>query len=66
MMAGPTDDLLTTVRSGLSRYEERFNEPAGAVLCHADDLPILEQAELAVDVRQGKGVPPRNFWIGPK
>ena len=66
MMAGATEDLSTAVRTGLARYEERFNEPAGAVLCHADDLPGLEQAGLSVDVRRGKAVPPRNFWIGPK
>jgi hypothetical protein len=66
VMAGPADDLTGAVRGGLARYEERFNEPAGTVLCHADDLPILEQAGLAVDLRQGKGVPQRSFWIGPK
>lgn len=66
VMAGPADDLMGAVRGGLARYEERFNEPAGTVLCHADDLPVLEQAGLAVDLRQGKGVPPRSFWIGPK
>lgn len=66
VMAGPADDLKGAVRGGLARYEERFNEPAGTVLCHADDLPVLEQAGLAVDLRQGKGVPPRSFWIGPK
>jgi hypothetical protein len=66
MMAGPADDVVATVRSGLVRYEERFSEPAGAVLCHEDDLPILEQAGLTVDVRRGKGVPRHNFWIGPK
>ena len=66
VMAGPADDLMGAVRGGLARYKERFNEPAGTVLCHADDLPVLEQAGLAVDLRQGKGVPPRSFWIGPK
>jgi len=66
MMAGAAEDLATAVRGGLARYEERLNEPAGAVLCHADDLPTLEGAGLPVDVRHGKGVPPGSFWIGPK
>lgn len=66
MMAGAAEDLPTAVRGGLARYEERFNEPAGAVLCHADDLPTLEGAGLPVDVRQGNGVPPGSFWIGSK
>jgi hypothetical protein len=65
-MAAPTDDLAAVVRLGLSKYEERFKQPAGVVLCHAEDLPILEKAGLAVDVRQGKGVPAHSFWIGPK
>jgi hypothetical protein len=66
IMAGPSDDVVAAVRGGLARYEERFNERAGAVLCHAEDLPALEGATLPVDVRPRKGVPPRNFWIGPK
>ena len=66
IVAGPLDDLASTVRSALTRYQERFNEAAGAVLCHADDFPALESAGLPVDVRQGKSVPPRNLWIGPK
>jgi hypothetical protein len=36
------------------------------VLCHVDDLPIVDAAGLPVEVREGKGVLPRNFWIGPK
>jgi hypothetical protein len=54
------------VRIGLARYEERFSEPAGAVLCHENDLPVLEKAGLGLDVRDAKHVSPRNFWIGPK
>ncbi len=65
-VTAPTDDLIATVRAGLSKYQERFSQPAGAVLCHAVDLPALEQAELGVDVRESKGVPAHNFWIGPK
>lgn len=64
--AAPTDDLVSVVRGSLSKYEQRFQQPAGIVLCHADDLPALEQAGLDVEVRLGKGVPPRNFWVGPK
>ena len=66
IMAGASDDLIATVRSGLARYQERFHQPAEVVLCHVDDMAILEKANLPVDVRQGKGVPPRNFWIGLK
>jgi len=66
IMADPVTDLADTVRAWLPKYEERFNKPAGVVLCHAEDLPALEKAKLPVDVRQAKGVPPRNFWIGPK
>lgn len=66
IMAGVSDDLIATVRSGLARYQERFHQPAEVVLCHMDDMAILEKANLPVDVRQGKGVPPRNFWIGLK
>jgi len=65
-VTAPTDDLIAAVRAGLSKYQERFSQPAGAVLCHAVDLPALEQAELGVDVRESKGVPAHNFWIGPK
>ncbi|MBC7233210.1 MAG: hypothetical protein H5T68_08240 [Chloroflexi bacterium] len=66
IMAGASDDLIATVRSGLARYQERFHQPAEVVLCHVDDMAILEKANLPVDVRQGKGVPPRSFWIGLK
>ena len=64
--AAPADDLAAAVRAGIAKYKERFGQPAGAVLCHSADLPALEQAGLGVDVRQGKNVPPRNFWIGSK
>jgi hypothetical protein len=60
------DELLASVHAALSKYEQRFHQAAGAVLCHADDLPALEKAGLPVDVRLGKGVPARNFWVGPK
>jgi len=66
IMAGPTDDLAATVRTWLPRYAERFKQPAGVVLCHAEDLVILGEARLPVDVRQANGVPLRNFWLGPK
>ncbi|MGQ9492810.1 MAG: hypothetical protein ACUVR2_03475 [Anaerolineae bacterium] len=66
IMAGLSDDLIATVRSGLARYQERFHQPAEVVLCHMDDVATLEKANLPVDVRQGKGVPPRSFWIGLK
>ena len=65
-VTAPTDDLIAAVRAGLAKYQERFSQPAGAVLCHAVDLPALEEAALGVDVRQSKGVPAHNFWIGPK
>ncbi len=64
IMAGAADDLVTIVRSGLARYQERFRQPAEVVLCHMDDIAILEKANLPVDVRQGKGVPPRNSQVG--
>lgn len=64
--ASSADELLASVHAALSKYEERFHQAAGAVLCHADDLPALEKAGLPVDVRLGKGVPARNFWLGPK
>ncbi|MBC7261217.1 MAG: hypothetical protein H5T63_04305, partial [Chloroflexi bacterium] len=56
IMAGASDDPIATVRSGLARYQERFHQPAEVVLCHIDDMAILEKANLPVDVRQGKGV----------
>ena len=64
--APSADELLASVHAALSKYEQRFHQAAGAVLCHADDLPALEKAGLPVDVRLGKGVPARNFWVGPK
>jgi hypothetical protein len=66
IMAEPTEDLATTVRAWLPKYKARFSRPPGAVLCHAQDLATLEQAELPLEVRQAKGVPPRHFWIGPE
>jgi hypothetical protein len=66
MAAAPSEDLVSAVRAGLSRYSERFGEAAGAVLCHESDLPVLEKAGLKVDVRHGEQLTPRNFWIGPK
>jgi hypothetical protein len=66
VMADARDDVAAAVRTGLARYEERFGEPAGVVLCHLDDLPIVEAAGLPVEAREGKSVLPRNFWIGPK
>ena len=66
IVAGQTDDLIATVRTGLTRYQERFSHPAEVVLCHSVDLPTLEGARLPVDVREGKSLPPRNFWIGLK
>jgi hypothetical protein len=65
-MVGATEDLVAAVRGGLTKYEERFDQRAGAVLCHAEDLAALDEAKLSVDVRPRKGVPRRNFWIGPK
>jgi len=65
-VTAPADDLIGAVRAGLAKYLERFGQPAGAVLCHALDLPVLEEAALDVDVREGKGVPAHNFWVGPK
>ncbi len=66
VMSDATDNIAAAVRTGLARYEERFSEPAGVVLCHLDDLPVVEAAGLPVEAREGKGVLPRNFWIGPK
>jgi len=66
MAAGQTDDLVATVRTGLTRYQERFSHPAEVVLCHGLDLPALEGAKLPVDLREGKSLAPRNFWIGLK
>lgn len=66
VMADAADNPSVAVRTGLARYEERFGEPAGVVLCHVDDLSIVEAAGLPVEVREGKSVLPRNFWIGPK
>ncbi len=64
--AGQTDDLIATVRTGLARYQERFSHAAEVVLCHSTDLPTLEGAKLPVDLREGKSLAPRNFWIGLK
>lgn len=66
IVAGPGDDLPAVVRTGLARYEERFQEAAGAILCHEADVPVLEAAKLDVDVRHREGLAPRNFWIGSK
>jgi hypothetical protein len=66
VVAAAADDLTVAVRAGLARYQERSGQTAEAVFCHEDDLPILEKAGLPVDVRQGKRLPRRNFWIGPK
>jgi len=65
IMAGSTDDLATSVRAWLPRYEERFGQRAGVLLCHATDRATLEQADLPLEVRQNKGIPPHHFWIGP-
>jgi len=64
--AAQSDDLLTAVRTGLARYQERFSHPAEVVLCHSGDLQALEGARLPIDVREGKSLAPRNFWIGLK
>jgi hypothetical protein len=64
--AGQADDLIATVRTGLARYQERFSHAAEVVLCHSADLPALEGAKLSVDLREGKSLAPRNFWIGSK
>jgi hypothetical protein len=64
--AGQADDLIAAVRTGLARYQERFNHVAEVVLCHSADLPTLEGAKLPVDLREGKSLAPRNFWIGSK
>ncbi len=66
VMSDAADNTVAAVRTGLARYAERFGEPAGVVLCHIDDLAIVEAAGLPVEAREGKGVLPRNFWIGPK
>jgi hypothetical protein len=66
MVAGQTDDVLATVRTGLTRYVERFERQPEVLLCHSEDLPALEGAKLAVDLREGKSLPRRNFWIGMK
>jgi hypothetical protein len=66
MVAGQADDMLATVRAGLTRYKERFQKAPEVVLCHSEDLPTLEGARLAVDLREGKSLPRRNFWIGLK
>lgn len=66
IIATQSDDLLTTVRTGLARYQERFSHPAEVVLCHSGDLPALEGARLPIDLREGKSLAPRNFWIGLK
>jgi hypothetical protein len=64
--AGQADDLIAAVRTGLARYQERFSHVAEVVLCHSADLPTLEEAKLPVDLREGKSLAPRNFWIGSK
>lgn len=66
IFAAQSDDLLTALRTGLARYQERFSRPAEVVLCHASDLPALEGARLPIDLREGKSLAPRNFWIGLK
>jgi hypothetical protein len=64
--AAQSDDLIAAVRTGLARYQERFNHVAEVVLCHSTDLPTLEEAKLPVDLREGKSLAPHNFWIGSK
>ena len=66
MSASQADDLIAVVRTGLARYQERFSHAADVVLCHSADLPALEGARLPVDLREGKSLAPRNFWIGSK
>jgi hypothetical protein len=65
MVAGQSDDLLAIVRTGLARYQQRFERAAEVVLCHSEDLPTLE-GKLSVDLREGKSLPRRNIWIGLK
>jgi hypothetical protein len=64
--AAQSDDPIAAVRTGLARYQERFNHVAEVVLCHSSDLPTLEEAKLPVDLREGKSLAPHNFWIGSK
>jgi hypothetical protein len=66
MSAARGEDLVAAVRTGLARYQERFGQPAGAVLCHESDLSQLEKAKLGVDVRQSEQLTARHFWIGAK
>lgn len=66
MVAGQSDDLLATVRAGLTRYQQRFDRAAEVVFCHSEDLPALEGGKLPVDVREAKSLPRRNVWIGSK
>ena len=65
-LAGATDDLAAAVNAALSRYKERHQQAATVVLCHPEDLPVLEKAGLPLDVRQSKGVQHRSFWLGQK
>ena len=66
IMADPKDNLEGAIRAWLPKYEARFDQAPGAVLCHPQDLAALESANLPLEVRQAKGVPPHHFWIGPK
>ena len=66
IMAEPAGDLASSVREWLPRYQERFAQPATVVLCHASDQAALEGANLPLEVRQTKGIPPQHFWIGQK
>jgi len=64
--ASAADDLVATLRTGLTRYQARFEQSAEVVLCHHSDLAVLDKANLAVDLRESKNIPPHNFWIGLK
>ena len=66
IMAEPAGDLASSVREWLSKYQERFAQPATVVLCHASDQAALEGANLPLEVRQTNGIPPQHFWIGLK
>jgi hypothetical protein len=66
VQAAPTDDLAILVRSWMDKYQERYAQPAGSVLCHEQDLATLQGAGLPLDVREGVGIQPMQFWIGPK
>ncbi len=66
VVAPSGDNLADVVRSWLPKYQERYSQPAAVLMCHEQDLAALQGAGLPLEVRQGRNIPPQQFWIGHK